>query len=312
MPSPPVKAANIALHAAVLASLCVVALLVPLANAQEQEVATPSDDAFGKPPPAVGKRREAIAAELQQLRAHPWAAEYYRGDGLGANITMSLAPQSGVAAVWTGCMGLYGSNEGRIQEQPDGRLVFRFNQANEDGFGGFPDEVVPVRWGTRRYLVPGSRMLDFVNAINHGDEPRGRVHGQFLLARGDEAKPATGVPALPTRFLQAIRHKALDVGVLKVEPIPDKHGHGFCEKRYRVTVDHGDADGLVPGVALRVKRPARAYADLRIDAATASQATGEIFFYESDCARPESVPDRHWTFTTGHYANGAEPLSDQF
>ena len=303
-----VKAANVALYTVVLASLCATGFMLPFAKAlsQEQPTASQPEDEFGKLPQAVSERREAIAAELQQLPGHAWAAEYYEGDGLGANISLSLAPQSGVTALWTGCLGLYGSNEGRIQEQPDGRLRFRFNRANARGFGGFPADVVPVRWGARRYLIPDARMREFVNAINHGHEPRTMPHGRFLLARGDEAKPVTGLPALPDRFLQAIRHTPLDVGVLKVEPRPDNRGDGFCEKRYRVTVDHGNADGLVPGVELRAKTSVNAFADLRIDAATASQATGEIAFYESDCKRPQNVPDRQWTFTTGAYGQRAD------
>lgn len=298
-----VKAGNVTLYAIVLTSLCATGFMLPFAKALSQEIQTARQPKveFGKPPQAVSERREAIASELQQLQGHAWAAEYYEGDGMGANISMSLAPQSGVTATLTGCTGLYGSNEGRIQEQPDGRLRFRFNRANARGFGGFPADVMPVRWGARRYLIPDSRMREFVNAINLGHEPRTRPHGRFLLARGDEAKPVTGMPGLPDRILQTIRHTPLDVGVLNVEPRPDKRVDGFCENRYRVTVDHGNADGLVPGVELRVKTPVNDFADLRIDAATASQATGEITFYESDCKRPENVPDRQWTFTTGAY-----------
>jgi hypothetical protein len=303
-----VKAARIALYTVVLTSLCATGFMLPIAKAlsQEQPTASQPDDEFGKLPQAVSERREAISAELQQLQGHAWAAEYYEGDGLGANILMSLAPQSGVTATWTGCLGLYGSNEGRIQQQPDGRLLFRFNRANSLGFGGFPADATPVRWGARRYLIPEARMREFVNAINHGHEPRASSLGRFLLARGDEAKPVTGMPTLPDRFLQAIRHTPLDVGVLKVEPRPDNRGAGFCEKRYRVTVDHGNADGLVPGVELRAKTPVNIFGDLRIDAATASQASGEIAFYESDCKRPQNVPARQWTFTTGAYGQRAD------
>lgn len=53
--------------------------------------------------------------------------------------------------------------------------------------------------------------------------------------------------------------------------------------------------------------PANVFADLRIDAATASQATGEIAFYESDCKRPQNVPDRQWTLRPGRM--GARRLS---
>ncbi|GAB3380235.1 hypothetical protein [Lysobacter fragariae] len=299
-----VKAAHVVVHTIVLAGLCTIGLLAPLAKspASSRDAAAQEDEESNGLPQAIRERQQAIAAELEQLRGHPWAGEYFQGDGLGANITVMIAPQAGVAATWFGCMGLYGANEGRIREQPDGRLSFQFTQVNPGGFGGFADEVVPVRWGARRYLIPNSRMFDFVNAIHRGFEPRPRMHGMFLLARGDETKPVTGLPALPEKFRQAIRSRALDVGVVKVESRPDFRSGGYCEKRYRVTVDHGDADGLVPGTTLNVKSPVNVFADLRIDAAQAGTATGEIAIFESDCRRPENIPDRHWTFTTGAYA----------
>ena len=144
-------------------------------------------------------------------------------------------------------------------------------------------------------------MFDFVNAINRGYEPRSGVHGMFLLARGDEAKPVDGLPALPDRYLSAIRSQSLDAGVTSIESLPDYRSEGYCEKRYRLTLDHGAADGLVPGVELKVKTPANEYADLKISSAEAGNAVGEIAIYERDCKRPKSVPDRRWTFTTGHY-----------
>jgi hypothetical protein len=298
-----VRAGRVATYAMILSCMGASGVLVPLARADQapDEVVLQEEDDSRSPPAAVRKRKAAIDEELEQLKGHPWAGEYYRGDGLGANIALSLAPQAGVSATWHGCLGLYGANEGRIQAQPDGRLAFKFNQSNAKRFGGFPDEVVPVRWGERRYLIPSSQMLDFVNAINRGFEPRAGAMGRFLLARGDESKPVVGLPTLPDRLLPAIRSKALDVGVVKVEPRPVHRDVGYCEKRYRVTLDHGAAHGLTPGVELQVKSPAREFADLRITAADVGNAVGEIQIHEEDCDKPRSVPDRQWTFTTGAY-----------
>ncbi|HEY0660871.1 MAG TPA: hypothetical protein VGD21_06105 [Lysobacter sp.] len=298
-----VGAGRVATYAVILSCIGASGLLVSLARADQapDAAALQDEDDARSPPAAVRKRKTAIDEELKQLKGHPWAGEYYQGDGLGANIVLSLAPQAGVSATWHGCLGLYGANEGRIQAQPTGHLEFKFNRSNAKQFGGFPDEVVPVRWGERRYLIPSSQMLDFVNAVNQGFEPRAGAMGRFLLARGDESKPVDGLPTLPDRLLPAIRNKALDVGVVKVEPRPGHRSQGYCEKRYRVTVDHGAAHGLTPGIELQVKSPAREFAHLRITAAEVGNAVGEIEIHEADCSKPRGVPDRHWTFTTGAY-----------
>lgn len=75
-------------------------------------------------PAAVVRRRAKILAELATKPADEWAAEYYEGDGLGENTSLYLGAQSGVAATWFGCMGLYGSNEGDVERTSDKTLVF--------------------------------------------------------------------------------------------------------------------------------------------------------------------------------------------
>ncbi len=118
----------------------------------------------------VEQQRVQIHKEIATIQRHTWAGEYYEGDGLGANIRMSLAPNAGVAATWHGCMGLYGANRGKVVMR-DGELRFEYEQPNRQGFGGFPDALRPVRWGARRYMIPNDKRIAFVNAINHRYDP---------------------------------------------------------------------------------------------------------------------------------------------
>ena len=299
-----VKAERIAVWAVLVTGMGVAAWLAPLASvsskpAVESETAT-TEQASGTVA-TVDTRKKLIDAEVQRLPGHPWAGEYYEGDGLGANITISLSPMAGVAANWQGCLGLYGANAGLIEQAPNGNLAFKFSEPNPKGFGGFPEAVTPVRWGARRYLVPPSRMLAFVNAINHGREPRTGSHGLFLLARGDETLPALGLPQIPDEYLASLRSKPLEVSVTKVEVLPDYRVEDYCEKRYRLTIDHGSEDGLVVGVELEGKPPADRNALLRIVDADIGSAVGEISVYEQNCTKPKNVPGRHWSYTTGAY-----------
>jgi len=260
---------------------------------------------------AVGRsaetRRQAIDAELEQLGPHAWAGEYYEGDGLGSNTTISLAPRSGVAATLTGCLGLYNANVGSVEPTGQGLLHLRFDAPRDAGPFEFPDELQLVRWGERRYLVAPSSMQDFVNAMHDGSEPRSFAHGMFLLAKGDEAKPVRGLPELPGHYLAAIRSEPLEAGVLRIERVSDVRHEDFCEKRYRVTLDRGLLDGLVPGVALTTRSPADVHERFEIDAANDTTASGELEIFESQCDAPAQVPDRRWVFTTGHYAPVESP-----
>ena len=249
---------------------------------------------------AVKERKLAVETELATLEGHAWAGEYYHGDGLGANITHSMSPGAGVSVQWRGCLGIYGANEGLVATQPDGSLAMHFNHANGDGFGSFDEHLVPVRWGERHYLIPQARMIDFVNAIHFGREPRSGGHGSFPLMRGDEGLEVEGLPDLPSPYREMIRSVAIEARVLSVERLPDEGGADYCMTNFRVTIDRGAGDGLLPGVALQPLEPFDA-GDLLLDYVESTRAEGIIRNFETDCAKPDTLPSRDWIFTTGSY-----------
>lgn len=252
----------------------------------------------------VDARFEIVLAEAQQATEHDWAGTYYQGDGLGMNVSMVLAPQEGVAARWNGCLGRYGSNHGGIVSESDGGLRFQFKHPNPAGFGGFPDNVLPVRWADRHYLIPKSKLVEFVNAINRGYEPRAQSHGWFLLAQGDEHKPVAGLPALPPRYQQLIRTEALTMQVTDVHPLADLQNEVYCSKQFHVELDRGSGDGLVTGVELAVSMPQYS-GDPRVTIISTQAATAraELTMYIGDtCDSWEATaPAPGWQLTTGAF-----------
>src|SRR5580658_2242417 len=81
---------------------------------------------------AAEDRRTRIQAEIKQLGDHPWAGEYYTGDGLGENVSLLIAPSTGYVFEWHGCMGLYDRNFGTATETNSRiRLSFTFPNKRE-------------------------------------------------------------------------------------------------------------------------------------------------------------------------------------
>ena len=250
----------------------------------------------------VEKRASDVRVELKTLSHHAWAGDYYQGDGLGANVRLVLAPKTGVAATWHGCLGLYGANAGAVTQSSDGTLEFQFEYPNEKGFGGFPDHVVPVRWGDRRYLLAPTQMADFVAAINHGREPRPQAWGTFLLADGDESRRVSGLPDLPAEYRDAIRSTPVLARVLTVEPLGNESRfESSCDRRYRLHVAVADGALLRDDEALEASGPSNPFGRFLILDARPGRAVVIAKMYESDCAKPEQVPRKGWTLTTGAY-----------
>lgn len=261
-------------------------------------------DAEGNGEPREPRERSAaIEAELKRSPGHAWAGEYYEGDGLGANIRMQISPVAGVAATWHGCLGLYDANEGSIKVLPDGILKLEFARVESGRPTGFPDRLVPVRWGERRYLIPPSAMPGFVAAINRGDEPRADPHGRFLLAEGDELKNVDGLPGLPAEHLGAIRKRSLHAGFIASRQLPDERAfEEMCTKRYEVDikVDEG-GEPVRPGDIFMTEFPRNTFADLSVVSVEGNRASGVVEVLELECRHPDSVPDRTWKFATGAY-----------
>ena len=298
----PVRWSAVAVIAALLSATAVVALASTLPDEPPPALDTPAESLEADHPDVplgFDRRNEAIEASLHSRKAPIWAGKYYEGDGLGANIQLSLSPDAGATVTWHGCMGLYGANHGALVESPDGALRIDFVAPNEpDKFANFPSELVPVSWGERQYLIPPDKIPEFVSAINHGREPRKNVHGRFLLRDGDEARPVTGLPSLPTSIPAQVRHEPVEVEVESVELRSRKEEDGYCSIRYvlRVVPVSGAIPPLFVGEDLRAL--GNEYTGAEVTVLHGASADAELSSSECDGARAPKPGDK---FTTGAY-----------
>ncbi len=281
--------------------LCAMLLVAPLTTtairsetAQKPELPRNAEDG-GSLPKSIQQRSEAIEHELAGLPNHPWAGSYYEGDGLGANIRLLMAPDHGVTATWHGCMGLYGANEGLVAARADGSLQFDFLWRNQETFGGFAEQLLPVTWGERHYLVSTQHLLDFVDAINTGDEPRQQAYGMFLLRAGDEDKPTAGLPNLSAQYLALLRTEPAEFAVTSVEALPPVKNESLCTRRFRLHFASNGDRQLQVGGSLRVVEPKDTFESLKVTSIEGNAAVAEFEQYADDgCRFDDAVPTRRW------------------
>ena len=202
-------------------------------------------------------RIEKIRNEIKSLNGHPWAGEYYHGDGLGVNVSFYIAPDAGFVFEWRGCLGLYDRNYGTVSFEND---LVSINPILPNrrgaGFEGIAMEFLPVFWGKRVYMVPSDEVVKFCNDINSEREPRKEAHGFFLLRRGDEKVEVTGFPVLPEKYRPYILKKPVRVTVISVGESETKAGrYGGSWIYTTVTVMAGSKQGLLPGMRMYLVNP---------------------------------------------------------
>ncbi len=259
-------------------------------------------------PANVVRRRGRILAELAKPQDDPWVGTYYEGDGLGENVSLIVGSKSGVAATWFGCMGLYGANEGDVEHIDARTLGFHFKLPNKDSkFGMFPSSVKLVSWDKRRYLVPEARTIDFVNAINRGLEPRHEPHGLFLLADGDDAKPATGLPTLPAEMLAQIRAKPLVVRVRAVEQLAeyDAVGGPVCPFRLHFSLPAGEH--VLPGLEFSVEQ-GDVYETATVEETKDREVLAKMTLWDR-CEDLQHKPAVGWVLSSGSVAGEGDASS---
>jgi hypothetical protein len=193
-------------------------------------------------------KTDNLQVSLESLRG-----EYYRGDGLGYNTTLTIESNGRFSYKSRADVGYRHERQGTV-EFIEGTLIFTVEKAIPpiaQSFFPHP-KLRPVVWGRRCYLLEEREFSDFCNAVNLGLEPRDEVHGWFYVrliqtdrSRAGDALPdidgkIEGVPELPSTWRTFLIDKPLQGEVTEVL------------KEKRATVNIGSEEGLKEGMRLMV------------------------------------------------------------
>ena len=264
-------------------------------------MATEQDEKLSKTNQAlIEAKRQKIETEIAQLKDHPWAGQYYFGDGLGASVSLTLAPENGFTVVWHGCLGLYDQNHGTVNWDKDrNTLKMSFAFEVEKGYiGRYASEYKPIRWDERIYLIPANEIVQFCNDINSGSEPRKGVHGQSFLRRGDEKKEAEGKPVLPEEFMPYLLDEPIDAAIVSVKDVRETRDR--IDSRIFITtvsINKGKKDGLTPGMKLYVMKPKNLVESMELTKVEETQSEGEFRIWELPGLRTPT-PAEGWQLST--------------
>ena len=223
----------------------------------------------------LAARKKQIQQELESLKDDSWAGHYYYGDGLGVNVELDLAPKSGFAFTWNGCLGLYDMNYGEVVESGGTiRLVPQLPNERKP-LESIAPEFLPIMWGDRHYLIATNEVVKFANAINAGFEPREGSWGMFLLKREDVSKSTTGSPGLPLEYSEYLLKHSVEAEISSIKNSITKKS----ERLTTVVLNVGAAQGVKKGMEFYLYAPTGLYASATVTAVNDSSSEAEISEY---------------------------------
>lgn len=120
----------------------------------------------------------------------------------------------------------------------DGERLFLLTKDSEERRADRTYRV--VNWGPREYLVRDDQLERFCKDVLDGYEPRRSRAGHFLLRRDDWDKEVSGLPDLPSPWVEYLRERLLQGRVTLVV-------------RHVVNIDLGSDDGVRVGALLAVR-----------------------------------------------------------
>lgn len=166
--------------------------------------------------------------------------DYYFGDGLGMNCTLSLTPDHRFIYRNRGCLGEYDRNKGSWKLNGD-RLELRPEKRNKEYGYEVNVHFVPIKWGERLYLVDENEAPGFCAALKHDFPKVADIHGLDFIQCKKRKLPSTGGKVvMPARYRTFYEQGAIEATVVRVE------------KNQTILFDKGSADRITPGMLLAI------------------------------------------------------------
>lgn len=254
-------------------------------------------------------RSERIRTEVAHLTptdegwAKEWAGEYYCGDGLGMNVSIGIAPQSGVTYTWHGCLGLYDANHGDIIESfPGGVKVKLAIDESLSTYHFMSSTLYFIKLGEHHGIIPEAQMREFVNRYIAGGQPReSAIYDIPMKVRLDGMPEVKGLPkpmrptAFPPQFALLFSPTPLTVSLTAVVPQPEVKTLSTPLK-WSVEIDKGSESGVFVGMEIPYRTEWET-GSIVITTIQANSASGMVRFVSTAPSGNAAAPAPGWSFT---------------
>lgn len=177
---------------------------------------------------------------------------FFRGDGIGESFAVEVTPGGRFAYTLDSDVGPIEHASGCVQVTGNEVRFVPDSAAELKDRSAILGTWFKVRWGQRLYLVRKDELTRFANHVNRGAEPRSLPTGRFALRRGDEEKPAKGLPELPEQWRVYLLPRPVRGTITALR------SNGYAE------VNLGLSSGLQSGMVLMAKTRAGGWSEVTV------------------------------------------------
>lgn len=205
--------------------------------------------------PIADERLARIQHELVDLEGHAWAGQYGCEDADGASARLAISPQAGFVYFRTARDGSKDVNHGSVLSAKPTRIQIEpaidpaQNEPRRLGDREVPpldEDLVPVPWGARRYLVPKVQMQAFCNAVNAGLEA---ARPRFLFRQDDGGKSTpSGLPTVPDAYREWLLDAPIEGEIIQVVPATQAESKVKLSRPMVAVINVGRNAGVRPGM----------------------------------------------------------------
>jgi hypothetical protein len=202
-------------------------------------------------------------AELAPAVAQDVTGDYYRGDGRGLGVSLSLRPDATYSFKAGGHLGPYADTQGRFSVDASWLTLEPSAALTPEAELMLPTKFKVVPWADRLYLIPEAEGPNFASHVNRREEPRSEMWGWFLLRERDWEKKAHGTPRVPSEWQQWLLRAPIEGRITR------------ALARHRAEIDVGSKRSVSPGLVLTLVSKKYGWTDVRVVSVTAGSSVIE-------------------------------------
>ncbi len=167
-----------------------------------------------------GEKVSLASIPAPQISDEDLLGKYYQGDGLGANLNLTLERGHKFSYTWRGCLGVYDKAKGTWNREGDLVVLIPSGYKIPSNFKEVDTRFMPVRESNGQYLIEENSMPAFAAKVNRHELRTGPHGSDYVRIKSDnfDFMPVSGNPVRPTAYADYYANGPIETEVMRINP----------------------------------------------------------------------------------------------